>query len=90
MPDPKRAERAMAAMLQMRKLDIAALRSAADGADRRCRSMTRSWRCQPGWRAVRDPDPKRAERAMAALLKMRKLDIAALRSAADATDTANA
>ena len=31
-PDPQRAERAMRAMLGMRKLDIAALRSAADGA----------------------------------------------------------
>jgi predicted 3-demethylubiquinone-9 3-methyltransferase (glyoxalase superfamily) len=30
-PDPKRAERAMQAMLGMHKLDIAALRSAADG-----------------------------------------------------------
>jgi predicted 3-demethylubiquinone-9 3-methyltransferase (glyoxalase superfamily) len=30
-PDPKRAERAMQAMLAMRKLDIAALRRAADG-----------------------------------------------------------
>ena len=30
-PDPKRAARAMQAMLGMRKLDIAALRSAADG-----------------------------------------------------------
>jgi predicted 3-demethylubiquinone-9 3-methyltransferase (glyoxalase superfamily) len=30
-PDPKRAERAMKAMLQMRKLDIDALRAAADG-----------------------------------------------------------
>jgi predicted 3-demethylubiquinone-9 3-methyltransferase (glyoxalase superfamily) len=30
-PDPQRAERAMKAMLQMGKLDIAALRSAADG-----------------------------------------------------------
>jgi predicted 3-demethylubiquinone-9 3-methyltransferase (glyoxalase superfamily) len=30
-PDPKRAERAMQAMLGMGKLDIAALRSAADG-----------------------------------------------------------
>ena len=30
-PDPERARRAMEAMLQMRKLDIAALRSAADG-----------------------------------------------------------
>ena len=31
-----------------------------------------------------DPDPKRAERAMRAMLGMRKIDIAALRSAADA------
>jgi predicted 3-demethylubiquinone-9 3-methyltransferase (glyoxalase superfamily) len=31
-PDPQRAQRAMQAMLGMRKLDIAALRSAADGA----------------------------------------------------------
>jgi predicted 3-demethylubiquinone-9 3-methyltransferase (glyoxalase superfamily) len=30
-PDPARAERAMAAMLTMRKLDIAALHAAADG-----------------------------------------------------------
>ena len=30
-PDPKRAERAMQAMLQMKKLDIATLRAAADG-----------------------------------------------------------
>jgi len=30
-----------------------------------------------------DPDPQRAERAMKAMLGMRKLDIAALRSAAD-------
>ena len=31
-PDPERAKRAMKAMLEMRKLDIEALRSAADGA----------------------------------------------------------
>lgn len=30
-PDPERAKRAMEAMLQMRRLDIAALRAAADG-----------------------------------------------------------
>ena len=30
-PDPERAKRAMEAMLQMKKLDIAALRAAADG-----------------------------------------------------------
>ena len=35
-----------------------------------------------------DPDPERARRAMEALLKMRKLDIAALRSAADGAQTA--
>ncbi len=34
-PDPKRAERAMQAMLKMSKLDIAALRAAADGATTR-------------------------------------------------------
>jgi predicted 3-demethylubiquinone-9 3-methyltransferase (glyoxalase superfamily) len=34
-----------------------------------------------------DPDPKRAERAMRALLGMRKLDIAALRAAADGVPT---
>jgi hypothetical protein len=31
-PDPQRAERAMKAMLQMKKLDIAALRDAANAA----------------------------------------------------------
>jgi predicted 3-demethylubiquinone-9 3-methyltransferase (glyoxalase superfamily) len=30
-PDPERANRAMKAMLQMKKLDIAALQAAADG-----------------------------------------------------------
>jgi predicted 3-demethylubiquinone-9 3-methyltransferase (glyoxalase superfamily) len=30
-PDPTRAERAMRAMLKMSKLDLAALRAAADG-----------------------------------------------------------
>ena len=30
-PDPERAQRAMQAMMGMKKLDIAALRSAADG-----------------------------------------------------------
>ena len=30
-PDPTRAQRAMQAMLQMRKIDVAALRAAADG-----------------------------------------------------------
>jgi predicted 3-demethylubiquinone-9 3-methyltransferase (glyoxalase superfamily) len=34
-----------------------------------------------------DPDPKRAERAMKAMLWMRKLDIAALRAAADSVPT---
>jgi len=31
-PDPERAQRAMQAMLKMRKLDLAAMRAAADGA----------------------------------------------------------
>lgn len=31
-PDPERAQRAMAAMLQMRKIDVATVRAAADGA----------------------------------------------------------
>jgi hypothetical protein len=31
-PDPERADRAMKAMLGLRKLDIAALRTATDGA----------------------------------------------------------
>jgi predicted 3-demethylubiquinone-9 3-methyltransferase (glyoxalase superfamily) len=35
-----------------------------------------------------DPDPKRAERAMRALLGMRKLDVAALRAAADGVPAA--
>jgi predicted 3-demethylubiquinone-9 3-methyltransferase (glyoxalase superfamily) len=30
-PDPERGKRAMQAMLGMRKIDVAALRSAADG-----------------------------------------------------------
>lgn len=30
-PDPTRADRAMQAMMQMKKLDVAALRAAADG-----------------------------------------------------------
>jgi predicted 3-demethylubiquinone-9 3-methyltransferase (glyoxalase superfamily) len=35
-----------------------------------------------------DPDPKRAERAMAAMLKMRKIDLAELRRAADGVPAA--
>jgi predicted 3-demethylubiquinone-9 3-methyltransferase (glyoxalase superfamily) len=44
-----------------------------------------SWQVVPkGMEAVfSDPDPERAHRAMQAMLKMRKLDIAALRAAAD-------
>ncbi len=34
-----------------------------------------------------DPDPQRAERAMQAMLKMSKLDVAALRAAAEGADT---
>jgi hypothetical protein len=32
-PDPERSQRAMTAMLGMQKLDVAALRAAADGFD---------------------------------------------------------
>jgi predicted 3-demethylubiquinone-9 3-methyltransferase (glyoxalase superfamily) len=35
-----------------------------------------------------DPDPERAKRAMEAMLKMRKLDVAALRRAADGVPAA--
>ncbi len=44
-----------------------------------------SWQVVPTGMAevFGDPDPKRAERAMQAMLKMRKLDVAALRAAAD-------
>jgi predicted 3-demethylubiquinone-9 3-methyltransferase (glyoxalase superfamily) len=45
-----------------------------------------SWQVVPGGmdELFNGPDPERADRAMAAMLKMRKLDIAALREAADA------
>ena len=44
-----------------------------------------SWQVVPAGmeELFEDPDPKRAERAMQAMLKMRKLDIAELRRAAD-------
>ena len=44
-----------------------------------------SWQVVPeGWEALfTDADPKRAERAMQAMLGMQKLDIAALEAAAD-------
>jgi predicted 3-demethylubiquinone-9 3-methyltransferase (glyoxalase superfamily) len=44
-----------------------------------------SWQVVPTELAtlVTDPDPARAQRAMAAMLKMRKIDLAALRAAAD-------
>ena len=47
-----------------------------------------SWQVVPtGMEEVfADPDPKRAERAMRAMLKMVKIDIAELRRAADGTD----
>jgi predicted 3-demethylubiquinone-9 3-methyltransferase (glyoxalase superfamily) len=34
---------------------------------------------------MQDPDPQKAERVMAAMLKMKKIDIAALRGAYDQT-----
>ncbi|MCA1823482.1 MAG: VOC family protein [Mycobacteriales bacterium] len=44
-----------------------------------------SWQIVPAgfFDVISDPDPQRAQRAMTAMLKMRKLDIAALRRAAD-------
>jgi predicted 3-demethylubiquinone-9 3-methyltransferase (glyoxalase superfamily) len=44
-----------------------------------------SWQVVPeGWEELfADPDPERARRATKAMLGMRKLDIAALRAAAD-------
>lgn len=44
-----------------------------------------SWQVVPTvlYRLMRDPDPARSKRAVDAMLKMRKLDIAALRAAAD-------
>jgi predicted 3-demethylubiquinone-9 3-methyltransferase (glyoxalase superfamily) len=47
-----------------------------------------SWQVVPEGMAevMADPDPSRAERAMRAMLTMRKLDVAALRAAADGTD----
>jgi predicted 3-demethylubiquinone-9 3-methyltransferase (glyoxalase superfamily) len=46
-----------------------------------------SWQVVPvGMEEVfADPDPSRAQRAMQAMLGMRKLDLAALRAAADGT-----
>ena len=44
-----------------------------------------SWQVAPEGiiELFQDPDPARAERAMAAMLKMKKLDVAALRAAAE-------
>lgn len=44
-----------------------------------------SWQVVPAelGRLMNDPDPARAQRAMAAMLKMQKIDVAALRAAAD-------
>ena len=44
-----------------------------------------SWQVVPaGWdKILNDPDPQRAKRAVEAMLKMQKLDIAALEAAAD-------
>jgi predicted 3-demethylubiquinone-9 3-methyltransferase (glyoxalase superfamily) len=46
-----------------------------------------SWQVVPAGMAelFADPDPERARRAMEAMLKMRKLDVAALQAAADGT-----
>jgi predicted 3-demethylubiquinone-9 3-methyltransferase (glyoxalase superfamily) len=44
-----------------------------------------SWQVVPAalFELLTDPDPERAQRAMAAMMKMQRLDIAALRAAAD-------
>lgn len=44
-----------------------------------------SWQIVPRrlWELVKDPDPGRAQRAMTAMMSMRKIDIAALERAAD-------
>jgi predicted 3-demethylubiquinone-9 3-methyltransferase (glyoxalase superfamily) len=44
-----------------------------------------SWQVVPGGMAevLNDPDPERSERAMKAMLGMKKVDVAALRAAAD-------
>jgi len=49
-----------------------------------------SWQVVPAGmdEVFSDPDPQRAERAMKAMLGMRKLDIAALRRAADSEEAA--
>jgi predicted 3-demethylubiquinone-9 3-methyltransferase (glyoxalase superfamily) len=49
-----------------------------------------SWQVVPALleELISDPDQERADRAMSAMLQMGKLDIAALRRAADATDDA--
>jgi predicted 3-demethylubiquinone-9 3-methyltransferase (glyoxalase superfamily) len=59
------------------------------GAESQCGWLTDrfglSWQVVPGGMAelFSDPDPQRAHRAMEAMLGMRKLDLAALRAAAD-------
>ena len=49
-----------------------------------------SWQVTPAGmdRVFSDPDPERANRAMAAMLKMKKIDVAALRAAADGVPAA--
>ena len=51
-----------------------------------------SWQVTPAGmdEVFSDPDPKRAERAMQAMLTMRKLDIATLRAAADGQEVSSA
>jgi predicted 3-demethylubiquinone-9 3-methyltransferase (glyoxalase superfamily) len=47
-----------------------------------------SWQVVPGGMEdiLNDPDPERAQRAMKAMLSMQKIDVAALRAAADSVD----
>jgi predicted 3-demethylubiquinone-9 3-methyltransferase (glyoxalase superfamily) len=68
-------------------------RLSAGGKEGQCGWLTDryglSWQVVPTGmeEALNDPDPKRAERAMRAMLGMGKIDVAALRSAADGVPT---
>ena len=58
-PDPKRAERAMQAMLGMSKIDIAALRSAADGVPAARPGAPAYWAALTVWSKTSSPSSTR-------------------------------